>query len=147
MSFFSPLLVVYLLQRMTGGKILHIYLNVRRAYMMIGCSLSLVIAMGCDVDGDIRLDFVQNGTTVNQREHRLIQVCLFGQWSYVCNWDFGHEEVDSNVVLQQLQCQNGGKVLMFLTISIIYNYTRNHISWWYFKPHTSISHTSGLCWS
>ena len=75
--------------------------------------------MGCDVDGDIRLDFVQNGTTVNQREYRLIQVCLFGQWSYVCNWEFDYQDVDSNVVLQQLQCQSGGRdvpVLIFLTI-------------------------------
>ena len=66
------------------------------------------MAMSCDVDGDIRLDFVQNGTTVNKREYRLIQVCLFGQWSYVCHWDFDHQAVDSSVVLQQLQCQNGG---------------------------------------
>ena len=46
------------------------------------------MAMGCDVDGDIRLDFVEDGETVNQREYHLIQVCLFGQWSYVCNWEF-----------------------------------------------------------
>ena len=83
---------------------------------MIGCSSSLVMAMGCHVDGDIRLDFVEDGKIVNQREYRLIQVCLFGQWSYVCNWEFGYQDVDSNVVLQQLQCQNGGRdapVLMF----------------------------------
>ena len=78
---------------------------------MIGCSSSLVMAMSCDVDGDIRLDFAENVETDldNQREYRLIQVCLFGQWSYVCNWAFDHEDVDSSVVLQQLQCQNGGK--------------------------------------
>ena len=83
--------------------------------------------MDCDVDGDIRLDYVQNGETENQREYRLIQVCLFGQWSYVCNWIFDHQDVDSNVVLQQLQCQNGGRyvpVLMYFTISTVsYNYT------------------------
>ena len=74
------------------------------------------MAMECDGDGDIRLDFVEDGETVNQREYRLIQVCLFGQWSYVCSWNFDHQNVDSNVVLQQLQCQNGGTdvpVLMF----------------------------------
>ena len=83
---------------------------------MIGCCSSLVMAMECDGDGDIRLDFVEDGETVNQREYRLIQVCLFGQWSYVCSWNFDHQNVDSNVVLQQLQCQNGGTdvpVLMF----------------------------------
>ena len=66
------------------------------------------MAMSCDVDGDIRLDFVQNEETVSKREYRLIQVCLFGQWSYVCNWDFDYQDVDNNVVLQQLQCHNGG---------------------------------------
>ena len=119
---------------------------------MVVCSSSIVMpAMGCDIDGDIRLDFVEDVETVNEREYRLIQVCLFGQWSYVCNWDFGHQDVDSSVVLQQLQCQNGGRdvpVLKFLTIStIIYNYARNYSSWQYFKPHTSVSNTSGLCWS
>ena len=128
MSFFSPLLVVFFLQRMTGGNDQY---YARGVHVMIGCSSSLVMAMECDVDGDIRLDFVEDGETDNHREYRLIQVCLFGQWSYVCNWDFGHEDVDSSVVLQQLQCQNGGKdvpVLMFLTITIIYYYTRNYIS-------------------
>ena len=78
---------------------------------MIGCSSSLVMVMGCDVDGDIRLDFVEDGETDNQteREYRLIQVCLFGQWSYVCNWEFDHQDVDSSVVLQQLRCQSGGR--------------------------------------
>ena len=78
--------------------------------------------MGCDVDGDIRLDFAQNGETVNQREYRLIQVCLFGQWSYVCNWIFDHQDVDSSVVLQQLQCQNGGRdvpVFMYFTTNLV----------------------------
>ena len=27
---------------------------------------SLVLAMGCDVDGDIRLDFVEDGRTVDK---------------------------------------------------------------------------------
>ena len=69
------------------------------------------MVMGCDVDGDIRLDFVEHGETDNQteREYRLIQVCLFGQWSYVCNWEFDHQDVDSSVVLQQLRCQSGGR--------------------------------------
>ena len=69
----------------------------------------LVMAMGCDADGDIRLDFAENVEIVKQREYRLIQVCIFGQWSYVCNWNFDHKTVDSSVVLQQLQCPNGGK--------------------------------------
>ena len=71
--------------------------------------------MGCDVDGDIRLDFVEDGEIDmdKQREYRLVQVCLFGQWSYVCNWIFGHQDADSSVVLQQLQCQNGGRCASF----------------------------------
>ena len=73
--------------------------------------------MGCDVDGDIRLDFAQNGETVNQREYRLIQVYLFGQWSYVCNWIFDHQDVDSSVVLQQLQCQMEVEMCQFLCTS------------------------------
>ena len=89
------------------------------------------MAMGCDVDGDIRLDFVEDGETVNQREYRLIQVCLFGQWSYVCNWNFDHQAVDSSVVLQQLQCQSGGRArcacFNVLAIITIY-YTRNYRS-------------------
>ena len=101
--------------------------------LIIVCSSSLMMPMGCVVDWDIRLDFVEDGEKVNQREYRLIQVCLFGQWSYVCNWDFGHQDVDSSVVLQQLQCRSGGKdvpVLMYFTIStIIYNYnTRSYSS-------------------
>ena len=40
----------------------------------------LVMAMGCDADGDIRLDFAENVEIVKQREYRLIQVCIFGQW-------------------------------------------------------------------
>ena len=90
MSFLStsPLLVVFLLQKITGGKILRASKCTNKCtlslwYGMISvlcdnCSSSLVMAMGCDVDGDIRLDFVEDGETVNQREYRLIQVCLFG---------------------------------------------------------------------
>ena len=67
------------------------------------------MATGCKVDGDIRLDLVDDGRMSNQKLYRLIQVCLFGQWSYVCNWEFDHQDVDSSVVLQQLQCQSGGR--------------------------------------
>ena len=92
---------------------MHVHVVVRYGDLLcdglfLVCSSSLVTAVGCDADGDIRLNFAENVETVNQREYRLIQVCLFGQWSYVCNWGFGHQGVDSNVVLQQLQCQNGG---------------------------------------
>ena len=118
---------------------------------MMVCSSSLVMAVGCDADGDIRLDFAENVETVNQKEYRLIQVCLFGQWSYVCNWNFDHQDVDSSVVLQQFQCQNGGKdvpvLTHFTTSAISYNYTRNYSSYQYLKPHPSVSNPSDLFWS
>ena len=110
--------MVVLLQRMTGGKILcasmctfmHVVIRIIGSQCsVIVLPLNIGMAMGCDVDGDIRLDFTQNGETDNQmREFRLVQVCLFGEWSYVCNWEFDYQDVDNNVLLQQLQCQNGG---------------------------------------
>ena len=65
--------------------------------------------MSCDVEGELRLDYANNGDLINQTEYYLIQVCILGQWSYVCHWDFDHQGVDTNVVLQQLQYSSGSK--------------------------------------
>ena len=55
-------------------------------------------------EGDVRLDPNDDGQTL----YYLLQVCLLGNWTYVCQGNFDHANVDKNVVLQQLHCRAGG---------------------------------------
>ena len=59
---------------------------------------------GCSPDGSIRLS--PGDDDVHDETYRLLQVCLFGHWSYVCGDLFSQQ--DRNVVLNQLGCSDGG---------------------------------------
>ena len=43
--------------------------------------------------------------------YHLLQMCLFGQWSYVC--EFGFDEIDLNVTLHQIGYTGGGNLGVF----------------------------------
>ena len=66
----------------------------------------------CGEEGDVRLDPKDGG----EISYRLLQVCLLENWTYVCQGGFDHKQlgIDRNVVLQQLQCSAGGKVVRSL---------------------------------
>ena len=109
----------------------------------------LATAVSCDVEGEIRLDYAEDGQLIDQTEYYLIQVCILGQWSYVCNSKFDHEGVDTHVVLQQLQCSSGSKGLaeshlFIIAFIIIIAATKHRQNVSNLKPG---SNTSGLCWS
>ena len=93
----------------------------RKLLCATACTVELIIVhvlttilatvLSCDVEGELRLDFAQGGQPLDQTEYYLIQVCILGEWSYVCHWNFDHQGVDNDVVLQQLQCSSGSKKL------------------------------------
>ena len=56
----------------------------------------------CEVEGTIRTQSRHNVTT----RYHLLQVCLFGQWNYVCHHDLN--DIILSVVLQQLGYTEGG---------------------------------------
>ena len=68
----------------------------------------------CEPEGSIQLavNDTQKYTDSNNQTYHLLQVCLFGHWSYVCGNNFGHgpTATDRNVALIQLGCVSGGVV-------------------------------------
>ena len=65
--------------------------------------------MSCAVEyakGSVRLDPQDSGVKYYSKTYYLLQVCLFGQWSYVCNNQFG--DADLSVALHQLGNTGGG---------------------------------------
>ena len=56
--------------------------------------------MSCAVEGSLRLDPQDSGAIINSKMYYLVQVCLLGQWSYVCSDSFG--SADRSVALHQL---------------------------------------------
>ena len=67
----------------------------------------------CEIDGSARLN--HTGEHIyNKSQYQLLQVCLFGHWSYVCsNSGFGNSirgTRNMNVTLYQLGCVNGGLI-------------------------------------
>ena len=64
--------------------------------------------MSCAVEyaeGSIRLDPQDSGKISNGKTYYLLQVCLFGQWSYVCSTWFSSG--DLSVALHQLGSTRG----------------------------------------
>ena len=61
-------------------------------------------------EGSIQLA-VNNSQESNGQTYYLLQVCLFGHWSYVCGVKFGNGDAapDRNVALYQLGCTQGGR--------------------------------------
>ena len=69
------------------------------------CLLALV---SCEPDG--RLQLAESDTQeYNDQTYQLLQVCLFGHWSYVCGSGFGNNNADRMVALYQLGCTQGGR--------------------------------------
>ena len=62
----------------------------------------------CESEGSIQLA-VNNTQKYNGQTYQLLQVCLFGHWSYVCSNGFSNLGLDSAITLYQLGCTNGGK--------------------------------------
>ena len=62
--------------------------------------------MTCAVEGNVQIDPEDDEQMYEGASYRLLQVCLFGQWSYVCEFDF--DAVDLNVALHQLGYTGGG---------------------------------------
>ena len=56
-------------------------------------------------EGSIRMR-PKDGEDVDASTCHLLQVCLFGQWNYVCNFQF--TGIDLNVALHQLGYTGGG---------------------------------------
>ena len=61
--------------------------------------------MSCAVEGSIRLDPQDSGRNIDSKMYYLLQVCLFGQWSYVCSASF--DDADLSVALHQLGSTHG----------------------------------------
>ena len=68
-----------------------------------------------DVEGRIRLDPQDSGRINSGKTYRLLQVCLFGQWSYVCKEGF--DAVDRSVALHQLEHTGGREFCMVSGLS------------------------------
>ena len=67
-------------------------------YFMCACTAATE-SESCAVEGSIR-------TRHNVTSYQLLQVCLLGQWRYVCHYGFNNIEL--NVVLHQLGYTGGG---------------------------------------
>ena len=112
MSFLSQVAsaVIVLFQGITVGEEITVCYSLYCGVNHCACTdHHLATVMSCDVEGELRLDFAQGGQPLDQTEYYLIQVCILGEWSYVCHWNFDYQGVDTDVVLQQLQCSNGSK--------------------------------------
>ena len=57
-------------------------------------------------EGSVRLDPQDSGEISNGKTYYLLHVCLFGQWSYVCNTWFGSADL-SVAALNQLGSTHG----------------------------------------
>ena len=57
-------------------------------------------------EGSTRLDPQDSGRNISNNMYYLLQVCLFGQWSYVCSDSF--DDNDLSVALHQLGSIQGG---------------------------------------
>ena len=64
----------------------------------------------CGPEGSIQLSVndTQESTDGNNQTYQLLQVCLFGHWSYVCGNGFHNNNADRMVALYQLGCTKGG---------------------------------------
>ena len=92
----------------TGEKI--IYINV---HCTGGCTVLCTCTAGsesvsCAVDGTIRMA----PEVVDASNYRLLQVCLFGEWSYVCSFRFNN--IALNVTLHQLGYTGGGTYHLYV---------------------------------
>ena len=76
----------------------------------------------CAVEGSIRTQSRHNVTS-----YHLLQVCLFGQWNYVCS--FGFNNIALNVVLHQLGYTGGGVciIVCFINIVIFYHQSKSQL--------------------
>ena len=75
-------------------------------------SFCLLALDSCEPEGSIQLsvnDTDQEYIDSNNQKYHLLQVCLFGHWSYVCGSGFGNNNNDRRVALNQLGCTKGGK--------------------------------------
>ena len=72
---------------------------------IIGVSLD-----SCEPEGSIQLSVndTQESIDGNNQTYQLLQVCLFGHWSYVCGNGFHNNNADRMVALYQLGCTKGG---------------------------------------
>lgn len=83
---------VSLLQRTIGNKII----------FTTSLLIFMVIAQdSCSEEGSLTIGV----------PNRLLKVCLFGHWSYVCRNRFGHNSFDSSIALYQLGCDGGSTLL------------------------------------
>ena len=64
----------------------------------------------CAVEGNVRID--PQGSGEGASYDGLLQVCLFGQWTYVCTFEF--DNTDLNVTLHQLGYTGGGVCILIL---------------------------------
>ena len=70
-------------------------------------SLIIIIALdSCREEGNLTIGEVAKNSSDS---YHLLKVCLFGHWSYVCHSRFNN--VDSSIVLHQLGCDSGSKIL------------------------------------
>ena len=65
----------------------------------------------CEPEGSIQLavNDTQEYIDGNNQMYQLLQVCLFGHWSYVCGNGFHNNKADRMVTLYQLGCTKGGR--------------------------------------
>ena len=70
--------------------------------------LQQVALDSCEPEGSIQLavNDTQEYIDSNNQTYHLLQVCLFGHWSYVCGHFYG--TLDKPVTLYQLGCTKGG---------------------------------------
>lgn len=82
----------------------------------VPCSTALADTVSstsnCTAEGELRVDPEDKNTT-----YKLLQICLVGEWNYVCNAQFNYD-LDGTVALHQLQCKSGG-TLHYYTEKIV----------------------------
>ena len=114
-DFFSHVLLlcffIGLQQGRLHGECWYVERNVAINYCI---SLLFTALESCEPEGSIQLavNDTQEYIDSNNQTYHLLQVCLFGHWSYVCSNGFGHasSSTDRNVALFQLGCVSGGVV-------------------------------------
>ena len=82
-------------------------------------------SVSCAVDGNIRLR-PKDGQVMDTSNYHLLQVCLFGQWNYVCDIiDFSR--FDLSVTLHQLGYTGGGTCHAFVYVFSLIILTHLHL--------------------
>ena len=105
----SPVILVCFFLTLLQGKVHSECLAHAVETSIPNWSFCLLALDSCEPEGSIQLavNDPQEYIDSNNQMYHLLQVCLFGHWSYVCSNGFGIG--DRRVALYQLGCTQGGR--------------------------------------